>query len=93
MLQRLIAIAMIAAAGYWYWQGPYQERINPSYETFLEQNKQRMAQCTRGKAYQLGATGSGVDGEAAKKECAEELNVYWEDGNWHSYSRARPGDS
>ena len=59
MLGRLFTIAMIAAAAYWYWTGPYQERVNPNYEQKLRKNAEDMRLCIRSGNYQLGATGVG----------------------------------
>jgi hypothetical protein len=90
MLQRLILLAVIIGAVYWYWSGPYQQRTNPSYESILKHNDENMAQCVRGAAYKLGATGSGAGAELAEQQCAEKFNLYQMEGHWHSYDRARP---
>ena len=91
MLERVVVVAVILTAAYWYWSGPYQQRVNPDYATILEQNKQEMARCERGAAYQLGATGRGQSAEGARQNCAEKLNLYQdEDGQWHSYDKSRP---
>ncbi|MGB1140839.1 MAG: hypothetical protein ACPG1A_08065 [Halioglobus sp.] len=91
MIGRLIAIAAVIGAAYWYWSGPYQERVNPSYETILATNAQNMAECMRAEAYKRGATGGGLGEEAALEHCAEEFNVYEHDGQWHRYDMQRPG--
>ena len=57
MIQRLLFITIIAGGAYWYWTGPYQERVNPTYEQQLLKNSDAMAGCMRAEAYQLGATG------------------------------------
>jgi hypothetical protein len=90
MIGRIFSIAVILAAGYWYWTGPYQAKTNPSYEALLKKNSEDMALCTRGAAYQLGATGSGTGPEAAKENCAEKYKLYEYEGRWHSYDVKRP---
>ena len=90
MLQRIIIIAILAGSAWWYWQGPYQARTNPSYEQVLQDNDARMAECLRGEAYRLGVTGKGASQEQAEELCADKFNVYFEDGHWHSYNRTRP---
>jgi hypothetical protein len=90
MLQRIIVVAAVIAGAYWYWSGPYQEKINPSYETILEQNDEKMALCLRAAAYKRGSTGSGPDAEGASEQCAKEYNVYEKEGRWHSYDLTRP---
>ena len=91
MLGRLLVLAAVIGAAYWYWSGPYQDKINPDYDTILEQNARNMAECTRAAAYKLGATGSGANAENAERQCAEKFNVYEDDGQWHSHNRPRPG--
>lgn len=87
MLGRLFTIAMIAAAAYWYWTGPYQERVNPNYEQKLRKNAEDMRLCIRSGNYQLGATGVG-DGNV-EQHCAEKFNLYQHEGQWHSYDDVR----
>lgn len=90
MLVRIIVFVAIVAAAYWYWSGPYQEKINPDYETVLKRNNEAMSQCMRTAAYQTGTTGNGPGPEQAERQCAQELNVYQHDGQWHSYDMTRP---
>lgn len=90
MLERLILLAVVIGAAYWYWSGPYQDRLNPSLENILEQNDAHMAECKRAAAYKLGATGSGTGPEVAEQQCAEKHNLYLHDGRWHSYDMTRP---
>ena len=85
MLQRIIPFIVIAGAIYWYWSGPYQEKIHPSYEAILERNDKDMADCIRAATYKRGATGEGLGASAAKGKCAEQFNVYESKGHWHSY--------
>ena len=89
MIQRIVLLLVIGGLGYWYWSGPYQARVNPSYEQQLQRNDENMAGCMRAKAYQLGATGQGVGADRAREQCARQHNVYEEDGRWHSYDAVR----
>ena len=89
MLLRIIPFIVIAGAIYWYWSGPYQEKINPGYEAILERNDKEMDECIRAETYKRGATGSGLNTSAATKKCSEQLNVYESDGHWHSYDAVR----
>lgn len=89
MLQRLALLAVIISAAYWYWQGPYQDKINPDNETVLKRNDKAMSDCQRAKAYQRGATGSGPGEEMAQDQCANQLNLYFEKDHWHSYGTVR----
>ena len=87
MLGRLITIAVIVGAAYWYWSGPYQERVNPSYEQQLRKNAEDMRLCIRGGNYQLGATGEGRGD--IEQRCAAKFNLYQHEGQWHSYDDVR----
>jgi len=91
MTGRLLILAALIGAAYWYWTGPYQAKINPDYDAVLKQNARDMGECMRTAAYKLGATGSGVNAELAEQQCAEKFNLYQVDGQWHSYDMARPG--
>jgi hypothetical protein len=86
---RIITLAMIIAAGYWYWSGPYQSRQNPDYQQKLEANAEKMRECIRARNYKLGATG--VSEGDPEQVCAKKLNLYRHDGQWHSYDDVREG--
>ena len=88
MLGKLITLAIIIGACYWYWSGPYQQRVNPSYEKRLEQNEENMRQCIHGLNYKAGATGD-VSGNP-EDICAGRFNLYKQGGRWHSYEDDRP---
>lgn len=90
MLGRLVTIAVILAAAYWYWSGPYQQRVNPSYEQRLESNNRNMRECIHGLNYQSGATGTAIGDP--EEICAEKFNLYRHKGQWHSYADTRPGE-
>jgi hypothetical protein len=90
MLERLIPIALLAAACYWYWTGPYQESKAPSYEKRLKENALNFQRCMRGESFASGATGqSSGDPEEA---CAAKYNLYKHQGKWHSYDDVRQED-
>lgn len=91
MIGKIFSIAVIVAAAYWYWSGPYQDRTNPSYEQRLQKHAEDMALCTRGAAYRLGATGEGQGATGSEEECAQRYNLYLHEGRWHSYDEKRPG--
>jgi hypothetical protein len=90
MVVRIITFVVIIGAAYWYWSGPYQEKIHPSYKATVEENDRKMADCTRAAAYSHGATGTGPSAEYAEEECAEKYNLYELDGHWHSHDAVRP---
>ena len=92
MLQNIFLLAITAGAVYWYWSGPYQEQINPGYETIVKQNDENMAQCTRADAYKRGATGAGIGSKDSEEQCAEKFNVYKHEGHWHRYDMTRPDE-
>ena len=89
MLQRIIPFILIGGVIYWYWSGPYQEKVNPSYEAILERNDKEMAECIRAATYKRGATGEGLGASAASAKCAEDLNVYESEGHWYSYDAVK----
>jgi len=81
---RLLTIAILVAAGYWYWSGPYQQQRNPDTAHKLEADLEKMRQCVRGMNYKVGATGIG---EGNPEEiCAEKFNLYYYEGEWRSNS-------
>lgn len=90
MLGRIFTLAVLVAAAYWYWSGPYQESRNPSYEKKLEKNAEDMKLCIRTANYKAGATGEGSGNYEQK--CAKKFNLYQHGGNWHSYDDVRPDD-
>ena len=88
MFSRLLTFAIIAAAGYWYYTGPYQSSQNPSYAQKLVENEENMRVCVRGKNYNSGATG--VSSGDPETQCAQRFNLYkGDDGKWHSYEDER----
>ncbi|NND67576.1 MAG: hypothetical protein HKN19_08315 [Halioglobus sp.] len=90
MLQRLIGIILVAGAGYWYWTGPYQDKVNPDYARQLDNNDAAVSECIKSTTYKTGLTGQGPDAASAEANCAEQLNLYEEEGRWHSYGTTRP---
>jgi len=81
MVGRLIALAIIIGAAWWYWTGPYRESREPDSPAQLEQNAEDMRLCLRGAAYGPGATGVGGGDEEA--QCAEKLGLYEVEGTWY----------
>jgi hypothetical protein len=86
----MMILAVVIGAAYWYWSGPYQEKINPSYEATVKINDENMAQCIRASAYSRGATGAGPDASEAQTQCAAEFKVYQHQEHWHRYDMTRP---
>jgi hypothetical protein len=87
MLERLLTIAIIAGGAYWYWSGPYQERVNPSYAQKLRKNADNMQECMETKKY----AGVRTLTHAGDVEtiCAKQFNLYLHEGQWHSYDDER----
>ena len=86
MIGRLFTLAVIIGAVYWYWSGPYQERVNPSYEKKLERYAEEMRKCIRGVNYKASTGATTGDPEQV---CAKRLNLYRHEGRWHSYDDVR----
>ena len=84
MFGRLVTIAILIAAGYWYWSGPFQAQHDPGAQQTLEADIENMHQCTRGMHYKAGATGVG-DGNP-EEICAKRFNLYFYEGEWRSSS-------
>jgi hypothetical protein len=82
VIGRLLTIAILLAAGYWYWTGPYQRQHNPDSEQQLQQAIEGMRECIRGKNYKAGATG--VNEGNAEEICADKFNLYLYEGEWRS---------
>ena len=80
-------LVVVAAVAYWYWSGPYQERVNPSYQQKLRKNSEAMSDCVARKHY--AATRSATNPGNLEELCAQELNLYEADGQWHSYDEVR----
>lgn len=90
MFSKLLTLAVIIGACYWYWSGPYQERLNPGIEKRLEINTRNMRECIYGLNYKAGSTG---ESEGNPQEaCAEKFNLYQHEGQWHSYDDIRPDE-
>lgn len=87
MLSRLLTLAIIAGGAYWYWSGPYQERTHPTYGQQLQHNTKAMEDCMQRKNYAAGRTATSAG--HLEEICAKELNFYFENGHWYSYSEVR----
>lgn len=82
MFSRLLTIAILLAASYWYWSGPYQLQNHPDAKQKLKTDIEQMRQCIRGKNYNSGATGAA--GGDPGHICAERFNLYLYEGEWRS---------
>ena len=87
MFERLLSVAMLIGLGYWYWSGPYQDRVNPDMDARLGKYAEDMRSCVHGLNYKAGATGEGSGDPQIV--CAKRLNLYLHEGQWHSYDDVR----
>ncbi len=82
-----ILVLGIAAAGYWYWSGPFQESRLLSPQEQLENNAKLMKRCVDKEKSMAGSAGVGGIGgivDGAESLCAEQLGLMARDGNWYS---------
>jgi len=85
---RIIVLLAVLAGVYWYWSGPYQDSRPGGLEEQLHENKKTMDRCIKRErsitagAGMLGGDSGGGDPE---KLCAQQHNMYMEDGQWLSY--------
>ncbi len=86
-LRSILIVGMVVAIGYWYWSGPYQERVNPTPAQKVRQNSNAMSDCIARKHY--ADTRMATDSGDLEQKCMQELNLYLEDGEWHSYDDVR----
>ena len=84
---RWIIVCVLVGAGYWYFFGLSSTSGSPSYEQRMLGNKSAMATCVREAEY--AASRMAVNADNAESECAAKLNLYYEDGGWHSYKDSR----
>ena len=82
MIGRLLTIAILVGAGYWYWSGPYQRQNNPDADQQLREAIEGMRECIRGQNYKAGATG--VSEGDPEQICADKFNLYLYEGEWRS---------
>jgi len=87
VIGRLLTIAMLIAAGYWYWSGPYQSQHHPDASEKLHKNIESMRDCIRGMNYKVGATG--ISAGDPEQICAEKFNLYLYEGQWRSTDELR----
>jgi len=86
MFGKLIVIAAIVGAGYWYWSGPYQDGGSARQ---LQENNRNMERCIRREASMnaaAGMAGGAVSPGDAEKLCAEKYGLYLQNGQWHTNS-------
>jgi len=82
MFSRLLTLAILVAAGYWYWSGPYQRQQNPDSQQLLQERIELMRECIRGQNYKAGATG--INQGDPEQICAEKFKLYHYEGEWYS---------
>ena len=80
---RWMLVFAVVGAGYWYLFGMDSSSGSPTYEQQLMRNKSALSQCIRKEEY--AASRMALSAANAEAECAAKLNLYWEDGGWHSY--------
>ena len=49
MFRNLFTLLVVGALGYWYYNGPFQDRANPSQGAQLKDNAKKMELCLRGE--------------------------------------------
>jgi len=89
MLGKYFPFLAIAAVGYWYWSGPYQNGSEGNYAKQLAENEAAMERCVRREASMTtaaGMAGAPVGGGDAQSQCARELGLSLRDGQWHRTS-------
>ena len=82
-----IIVLALAAAGYWYWSGPFQESRLLSPQEQLDNNAKLMKRCVDKEKSMAGSAGlGGIGGIAddAESLCADQLDLVSRDGNWYS---------
>ena len=87
---RTILLAAILAAVYWYWSGPFQDSRPGGRDDQLRENARKMKQCVqreRSVTAGLGMVGADSGGGDPEKLCAQQLNMYRQDGQWLSFDQ------
>ncbi len=85
---RILLLGAILAGVYWYWSGPYQDGRPGGRDAQLRENALNMEQCIRReRSITAGACMVGADAGSGNPEelCALQLNLYLQDGQWHSF--------
>ena len=86
MFGKLIVVAALVAAGYWYWSGPYQAGGSQGDDLQLQENAKIMERCMRREESMnatMGMAGGGVSESDGGKLCAQEHGLTLRDGQWH----------
>ena len=84
---KLIVLAVVIAAAYWYWQGPYQGADRTGVSAQLEENARVMKRCMRQeRSITAGAGMMGADSGSGDAEslCAQKHGLEFREGQWHS---------
>jgi hypothetical protein len=87
MFGKLIVIAAICAAGYWYWTGPYQEGRQSGGERQLQENARTMERCIRREESMnaaSGMAGGAISSGGEESLCAEKHGLHQRDGQWYN---------
>ncbi len=86
MFERLLYVLLFAILGYWTWTA-IRPDAGPGNAQSTARNALEMERCikTKKKSLQMGG------GISYEKQCAKELNLYLEAGEWHSRDKARTG--
>ncbi len=74
---RLVVVCLLVAGGFWYYSQKQGPGNDPGTMDAL------MQECMAKKRY--AASRMGTSDVTASRECAEELNVYHEEGHWYAY--------
>ncbi|MFV8816405.1 hypothetical protein [Haliea sp. E17] len=74
---RWIVVCLLVAAGFWFYSNQPRSGNDPGTSDAL------MQECMAKKRY--AASRMGVTGAGAERDCAEQHNLYHEDGHWYSY--------
>ena len=85
---RFLVICLLVGAGYWYYSGMYQQSAHPDYQQKLIKNAENMRECMKRKEYAARRTLTNAGD--LEEICAEQHNLYRENGQWHSYDDVRP---
>lgn len=85
MIKNLIILAVVVAAGYWYWST--QDKVDPQIaeQKKLDENAREMRECLNREQSMNAAAGMGGAGGLAgdaKELCAEKLGLFYAEGQW-----------
>ena len=87
-LREILLLGAIFGVGYWYYENNIARGGPDLREAQWEINRKAMTECiTREERLSTIAGNAGVTRNTSDVQlrCAEELNLFWEDGRWNSY--------